>query len=63
MNWDRTEEAILLEKGYEVMRQMKAVEGFALTEDTYTARIPGKDLKHWHDVMEKIMFRLRGALE
>jgi hypothetical protein len=63
MTWDMTEDAVMLAKAQESLRQMQATEGAASTEDTYTMRIPGKTLKEWHDNLSKVVFRLRGTLE
>lgn len=40
------------------IREMEKVEGFASTEDSYTARIPGSTLRRWRDVLKKAYFKL-----
>ncbi len=62
-DWPSLDDAKLLSAAYEVVKQMRAVEGFAYTEDTYSARIPGGMLRSWITTAEKLLFRLRSELE
>lgn len=59
---DRLEHAKLLFRMSEAMREMDRTEAFALTEDSYTARIPGKTLREWKAVVEKAYFKLNSDL-
>ena len=59
----RLEQAKLLAKAHNALEEMRKTEGFAYTEDSYTARIPGKTLKRWHDALHSTLFRLRSELE
>jgi len=59
----RLEDAMLLSRTVTAIEEMRKVEGFALTEDSYTARIPGKTLRDWTETIEKLHFRLRSVIE
>ena len=56
-------DALLVARAERILSQMKDTEGFAFTEDSYTARIPGKLLANWHEVLGDVLFRLKSALE
>ena len=56
-------DAMLVVKAFEVLDQMSKIEGFALTEDTYTARIPGKTLSDWYETLHSVLFRLRSEID
>ena len=55
---DRLEHAKLLFEMSEAIQGMQRTEAFAYTEDSYTARIPGKTLKNWKSALEKAYFKL-----
>lgn len=56
-------DALLISRAFAVLDQMSRVEGFAYTEDTYSARIPGKMLQSWHETLSRVLFRLRSEIE
>ena len=53
----------LVAKAFQVLQEMKDTEGFAFTDDTYTARIPGKRLADWHETLHSVLFRLRSEID
>ncbi|MFA5808766.1 MAG: hypothetical protein WC935_00330 [Thermoleophilia bacterium] len=53
----------LVSKAWEVLNEMKSTEGFAFTEDSYTARIPGKRLADWYETLHTVLFRLRSEID
>jgi hypothetical protein len=44
------------------MEEIRNVEKFAYTEDSYTARIPGRMLRAWGETVDKLQFRLQSEL-
>lgn len=57
------DDAQLISKAMEVLDEIAKTEGFALTEDTYTARIPGKRLADWYETLHAVVFRLRSEID
>ena len=53
----------IVAKSLKALDQMSKTEGFALTEDTYTARIPGKMLNEWYDVLHALLFKFRSQTD
>lgn len=60
---DAMKDAILVARAERSLSEMKDTEGFAFTEDSYTARIPGKVLASWHETLDNMLFRLKSAIE
>jgi hypothetical protein len=58
----RKEDAVLLSRAFSAIQEMKNVEGFALTEDSYTARIPGKMLRDWAETVDKLQFWIQSRV-
>jgi hypothetical protein len=56
-------DAVLVSRAFIAIGQMKKVEGFAYTEDGYTARIPGAMLESWREVFDRVLFRLRSEID
>lgn len=60
---DALKDALLVARAERTLAEMKATEGFAFTEDSYTARIPGKLLASWCETLDKMLFRLKSTLD
>ena len=60
---DAMKTALLIARAEKALKQMKDTEGFAFTEDSYTARIPGKSLAAWHETLDDMLFRLKSETD
>jgi len=55
---ERLEHGKLLARISDSINEMEKTEGFAYTEDGYSARIPGKTLRNWREALQKAYFKL-----
>jgi hypothetical protein len=55
--------ANIVGKAFKALEEMSKTEGFALTEDTYTARIPGKMLGSWYEILHALLFKFRSQTD